>query len=211
MMGGYAGRMSPRRRRLAISLAVVVVLLGGATAVAVHEGAVGFVRTWWNNRDRAYPDLDTTALGPTQQRIVTVTRAEFDAQPPGTKYSEGVDEEWCADFISWVMRESGVPFENPFSGHWRIPGVYTLTEYFQSQGRFRAADSGYRPVLGDVMLYSTKSFFRQHTNIVLDYSDGEVTTVGGNEWGGHVKVNRFRIGGYVGLVGYGVLPSAAEQ
>ncbi|EGD54864.1 CHAP domain-containing protein [Gordonia neofelifaecis] len=197
-------RMS-RARIFVIALAVVVVMLGGASAVAVHLGAVGFVTTWWNNRDRAYPDLDTASLTPTQRRIVDVTRAEFDAQPDGTKYSEGVDEEWCADFVSWVLKESGAPLSNPFSGHWRIPGVYTLTEYFQSRHRFRSADSGYRPKLGDVMLYSTKSFFRQHTNMVLDYSDGQVTTIGGNEWGGHVRVNRFEIGGYVGLVGYGVL------
>ncbi|MGB3698263.1 MAG: CHAP domain-containing protein [Gordonia sp. (in: high G+C Gram-positive bacteria)] len=197
--------MSRERRRLLIAFAVVAVVLAGATGVAIRAGAVGFVTTWWNNRDRAYPDLDTAALSPVQRRLVDVTRAEFDAQPPGTKYAEGVEEEWCADFVSWVMKESGAAFENPHSGHWRIPGVYTLTEYFQAQGRFRPADSGYQPKLGDVMLYSTKSFFRQHTNIVLDYADGQVTTVGGNEWGGHVKVNRFRIGGYVGLVGYGVL------
>ncbi|MBM7365652.1 CHAP domain-containing protein [Gordonia hydrophobica] len=197
--------MSPKRRRFAIALAVVAALLCGATVVAVQAGAIGFVTTWWNNRDRAFPDLDTAAMSPTQQRIVAVTRAEFESQPDGTRFSEGIDEDWCADFVSWVMRESGAPFANPHSGHWRIPGVYTLTEYFQAQGRFRPADSGYTPKTGDVMLYSTASFFRQHTNIVLDYADGRVTTVGGNEWGGHVKVNEFAIGGYVGLVGYGVL------
>lgn len=197
--------MSPKRRNLSIALAVVVLLLGGATVVAVQAGAVNFVTTWWNNRDRSFPDLDTAAMSPTQQKIVEVTRAEFDAQPDGTRFSEGVEENWCADFVSWVMRESGVPFTNPHSGHWRIPGVYTLTEYFQAQGRFKAADSGYTPKPGDVMLYRKGSAFGQHTNILLAYSDGRVTTVGGNEWGGHVRVNEFAIRGYVGLVGYGVL------
>ena len=56
------------------------------------------------------------------------------------------------------------------------------------------------------MLYKKGSAFGQHTNIVLQYTGGRVTTVGGNEWGGHVKVNEFKIAGYVGLVGYGVLP-----
>lgn len=197
--------MSGKRRKLGIVLAVVVLLLGGATVVAVEVGGVDFVKTWWNNRDRDFPDLDTTALSPTQKRIVDVTRAEFDAQPDGTKFAEGVEESWCADFVSWVMRESGVPLTNPNSGSWRIPGVYTLTEYYQQKGAFRAADSGYIPKAGDVMLYSEKSFFRQHTNIVLKYADGRVTTVGGNEWGGNIHVNEFEIRGYVGLVGYGVL------
>ena len=128
--------MSPKRRKLGIALAVVVVVLGGATVVAVQAGAVNFVTTWWNNRDRDFPDLDTTAMTPTQQQIVEVTRAEFEVDPDGTKFSEGVEENWCADFVSWVMRESGVPFSNPHSGHWRIPGVYTLTEYYQAEGRF---------------------------------------------------------------------------
>ncbi|ALG87067.1 CHAP domain-containing protein [Gordonia phthalatica] len=198
--------MPPKRRNLGIALAVVVLLLCGATVVAVQAGGVNFVTTWWNNRDRAYPDLDTATMSPTQRKIVDVTRAEFDAQPDGTRFSEGVEENWCADFVSWVMREAGVPFENPHSGHWRIPGVYTLTEYYQAQGRFKAADSGYTPKPGDVMLYKKGSAFGQHTNIVLTYSDGRVTTVGGNEWGGHVTVNEFEIRGYVGLVGYGVLP-----
>lgn len=197
--------MSVKRRKLGIALAVVVLLLGGATVVAVNAGAVGFVTTWWNNRDRSFPDLDTATMTPTQQRIVEITRTEFDAQPDGTKFSEGVDEAWCANFVTWVMNQAGAPLENPNSGSWRIPGVYTLTEYYQDHGRFRAADSGYEPKPGDVMLYSDKSFFRQHTNIVLAYDDGRVTTVGGNEWGGHVRVNEFEIAGYVGLVGYGVL------
>ncbi|MGB6039045.1 MAG: CHAP domain-containing protein, partial [Gordonia sp. (in: high G+C Gram-positive bacteria)] len=197
--------MIRRRRTVLISLATVLVLLGGASVVAVQLGAVGFVTTWWKNRDRAYPDLDTATLNPTQKRIVEITRAEFEAQPDGLKFSEGVDEAWCANFVTWVMNEAGAPLENPNSGSWRIPGVYTLTEYYQDHGRFRAADSGYQPKLGDVMLYSSDSFFRQHTNIVLAYDDNVVTTVGGNEWGGHVRVNQFKVGGYVGLVGYGVL------
>ena len=197
--------MSPKRRNLGIALALVVLLLSGGAVIAVQAGGVNFVTTWWNNRDRDFPELDTSAMNRTQQTIVDVTRAEFEAKPAGTKFSEGVEEEWCADFVSWVMRESGVPFQNPHSGHWRIPGVYTLTEYFQAEGRFRAADSGYTPKTGDVMLYKKGSAFGQHTNIVLKYADGRVTTVGGNEWGGHVKVTEFEIRGYVGLVGYGVL------
>ncbi|QRY62157.1 CHAP domain-containing protein [Gordonia sp. PDNC005] len=195
----------PRKlRRRWIVLAVVAVILAGGAVVAEQTGAIRTGLAWWDSRNLTYPDVDTAQLSPVQQRIVDVTRAEYDAQPAGTKYSQGVEEEWCADFVSWVMRSAGREFSNPNSGSWRIPGVYTLTEYFQAEKRFRPAGSGYTPKLGDVMLYGHDSPFRQHTNIVLTVDDGVVTTVGGNEWGGHVRISRFDLSDR-GLVGIGVL------
>ncbi|WOC12048.1 CHAP domain-containing protein [Gordonia sp. MP11Mi] len=196
----------PRRHRVLITLAVVVVLFGCGALVVLHSGAATTVAAWFDgHRGRDYPDIDTTTLDPVQQRIVEVTRTEFDAQPDGTKYSEGVDEAWCADFVSWVMNQSGRTLVNPNSGSWRIPGVATLTEYFQSEKHFHAADSGYRPELGDVMLYSSESRFGQHTNIVLRVDGDVVTTVGGNELGGNVRISEFTIGDDDGLVGFGSL------
>ncbi|WP_341268311.1 CHAP domain-containing protein [Gordonia malaquae] len=197
-------RRPRRRRRVLIALGVVIAVLAAGTVVAFQTGAVRTAQAWLDSRNRAYPAVDTALLTPVQAKLVSVTRAEFDAQPAGTKYSEGVEEQWCADFVSWVMRAAGREFSNPNSGSWRIPGVYTLTEYFQSEKRFRPAGSGYTPKLGDVMLYGHDSPFRQHTNIVLTVDDGVVTTVGGNEWGGHVRISRFDLSDR-GLVGIGVL------
>ena len=194
----------PRKRRRWIVLAVVLAILAGGAVVAEQTGAIRTGLAWWDSRNLTYPDVDTAQLSPAQKRIVEVTRTEYDAQPAGTKYSQGVEEEWCADFVSWVMRNSGHEFSNPNSGSWRIPGVYTLTEYFQAEKRFQPAGSGYTPKLGDVMLYGHDSPFRQHTNIVLTVDDGVVTTVGGNEWGGHVRISRFNLSDR-GLVGIGVL------
>jgi hypothetical protein len=38
------------------------------------------------------------------------------------------------------MRQAGTSLNKPNSGSWRIPGVYTLQEYYQSVGRFEAPD-----------------------------------------------------------------------
>jgi len=65
---------------------------------------------------RSFPTVDGSTLDPNQTQIVDVVRTEFDAQPPGTKYSEGADESWCADFVSWTLREVGEPLSNPNSG-----------------------------------------------------------------------------------------------
>lgn len=163
----------------------------------------------WSDREKAYPDINIAELSATQKQIVALTKQEFLAQPSGTKFSEGVDENWCADFVSWIMKESGKPLSNPNSGSWRIPGTYTLQEYYMAEDRFRAADSGYTPTLGDVAIYRGSPVFGDHTNIVLSSDDGTLTTVGGNE-GDRVRIYKNTKKDYQGLIGYGVLEDKSE-
>lgn len=173
-------------------------------------GGVGVL--WWQqerggpalagDRLTSFPSVDSTGLDETQTRIVEVLRREFAAQGTGPKYAEGVDEAWCADFVSWVMREAGRPLANPTSGSWRIPGVYTLTDYYRGESRFEAP--GYRAKTGDVVLYAEGSPFNQHTNIVVAAEGDTITTVGGNEFG-RIAIHRYRPADVNGLVGYGRL------
>lgn len=151
-----------------------------------------------------FPDMDMTQLDDRQQRIVALLRQEHQAQNPGKKYSEGIDEPWCADFVSWVMKEAGMPLSNPNSGSWRIPGTYTLRDYYQSSGRFKQAASGYQPKVGDVMFYDNPSPFGQHVNIVIQNNNGMVTTIGGNEPGG-IRVYTHTSKDTTGFIGYGTL------
>lgn len=158
------------------------------TAV-VATAAVGAAVALWLAPERYLP-WDTASIpvadgswSPEQARIVALTRTEHEAQRPGTFYAEGVEEPWCADFVSWIMREAGKPLSNPNSGHWRIPGVYTLQEHYQAEGRYEPADGGYRPVVGDVALYDNVLGVGQHTNIVVAVDGDTITTVGGNELG----------------------------
>ena len=151
-----------------------------------------------------FPAVDTAGLSPTRQAIIATARQEFNQQPRGTKYSQGIPEDWCADFVSWILREAGAPLQNPHSGSWRIPGTFTLREYYQSAGRFRPADGSYTPRPGDVAIYRGSPIFRDHTNIVLRMHDGVLTTVGGNE-GNRIRVHVNHAKQYDGLLGYGVL------
>lgn len=197
---GSGGRAAARRRRslgVAALAAVILVAAGVAWWSPWRGGAL--VGTELTSFPAAGTDLE-----PTQARILDVLRTEFDAQPSGTKYAEGARESWCADFVSWTLREVGEPLSNPNSGSWRIPGVYTLQEYYESAGRFRPVDSGYVPRTGDVVLYAPGSPFGQHTNFVIDYDAGTLTTVGGNE-ADAIKAHRFAVADVPELVGYGVL------
>lgn len=189
--------MTKGASRLALALsAVFVVVAVGVAAVLFRDARVSVVSV-----QPDFPALDRTALSPVQQRVVDILRTQYDAQPAGTAFSEGIDEPWCADFVSWVLNEAGQPLSNPHSGHWRIPGVYTLQEYYQAAGRFEAP-GGYRPQTGDVALYADGSPLGLHTNFVLAVDDNVITTVGGNEEG-DIKVRTFEPGPW--LLGYGRL------
>ncbi|WP_433711520.1 CHAP domain-containing protein [Nocardia sp. CA-084685] len=196
--------VAERRRYVWPVFGLVVVAL-------VAVGVVG-VR-WWQDRaqpaiagDRltAFPAIDRSALDLAQGRIVAVLEREFEAPGDGPKYAEGADEPWCADFVSWVLREAGAPLANPNSGSWRIPGVYTLQEYYQGVDRFAPIGSEYQPRTGDVLLYAEGSPFSQHTNFVLTAANGTVTTMGGNEFG-EVAIHRFAPAQVPGVVGFGRL------
>lgn len=152
----------------------------------------------------AFPDIDATGLSADQRTLLEILKREYEANPSGTKYSEGVEQAWCANFVSWVYREAGKPLANPHSGSWRIPGTYTLREYYESIDALELADSGYEPKIGDIMLYDNPSPFGQHVNIVIKNDDGVVTTIGGNEPGGIRIFEHDRIEAN-GFIGYGRL------
>lgn len=200
-MGVAQGR-DVRWTRWLLPVALVVV---GVLAAGVVVGL-----PWWRDRTaaitgerlEAFPDVDAAELDPARDRVVTVLRTEYANPGNGHKYAQGVDEPWCADFVSWVLREAGHPLSNPNSGSWRIPGVATLQEYYEASGRFAAADSGYRPRPGDVVIYAPGSPFGQHTNFVLAASDRSLTTIGGNERGA-VRIHRYDPATISGIVGFG--------
>lgn len=157
-----------------------------------------------------FPDLQTTDFSDSQLKLLYTLREEYAKMPISydanvLKYTQGEKQAWCADFVSWTMREAGRPFTNQNSGSWRIPGVYTLREYFQSQSRYKLAGD-YTPVFGDVAIYA-KTPTNSHTNIVLsvDTKAKTMTLIGGNE-NGRVRIiqNQSYTPGVRDLVGFGV-------
>lgn len=193
--------MTLRRPKLWLALCVLgaIVVVGVAALVMRYPAAVSILP----GKAVAFPQLDRAALDPAQARIVDVLQAQYDAQPGGSHFSEGVEEPWCADFVSWVLNEADQPLSNPNSGSWRIPGVYTLQEYYQAADRFSAPDA-YRPRTGDVVMYADGSPLGLHTNFVVTVAGNEITTVGGNEEGG-IRVHTLDDAEIAGILGYGRL------
>jgi len=106
---------------------------------------------------QSFPAISTQGMSKHQLALLKVLKAEYAAQPAGTAFSQGVSEAWCADFVSWVYRQAGLPFNNLNSGSWRIPGVATLEQYFRDAGMFHAAGSGYTPQFGDIVIYDANA------------------------------------------------------
>ncbi len=205
--------------KAAIPLLIVIPVLLVAAFLVLHD-QVGIRRSiesytahMSRNTSQPFPDIDETNLNELQKNIIRVSKIEYSKKPISydenvLTYSSGVREAWCADYVSWVMRESGAPLKNPNSGGWRIPGVLTLREYYKQNNRFKDAQD-YAPQPGDVAIYVNTTSFntsRQHTSIVLKVEKDRMTTIGGNEMGRLRVSTQSMKKGDKGLVGYGVLP-----
>lgn len=199
-----------RRRQLlswkTTSAAVLVAALG-VVALAYASPATTYAKAqkWLLTQSgTGFPDEVPAATTQQQVKFVDLVRREYNDQPAGTKYSRGVQEPWCADFVSWVRKELGQPLSNPHSGSWRIPGVWTLKEHAQTSGTFRSPGSGYQPKVGDVLIWGPESGWDRHVNFVLDVDGENVTTIGGNE-SDMIQVGRARPETDHGFHGYMVL------
>ena len=197
-------------KKRCIILSVITLLLITSGAVIAQpkiadklSSLINSVRLDRSPGEAVFPDIDMANLSPTRQKIISLAKTEFKAQSAGAKFSQGAEEAWCANFVSWIMYQAGAPLKNPHTGGWRIPGTFTLREYYEANGRFKPANSGYQPLPGDAAIYRNSPVFGDHTNIVLKNDNGVLTTVGGNE------ANRIRVfvnhdKQYDGLLGYGV-------
>ena len=201
---------SSKKRYAIISATVVLLLLALLGILAIQPkiadkllSPANSVRLDRSRGEATFPDIATTNLSPTRQKIISLAKTEFKAQSAGTKFSQGAKEPWCANFVSYIMKQAGAPLKNPHTGGWRIPGTFTLREYYEANGRFKPANSGYQPLPGDVAIYRNSPVFGDHTNIVLKNDNGVLTTVGGNEMN-RIRVFTNRDKQYDGLLGYGV-------
>ena len=203
-----APKFFSKKRCIILSMVTLLLIISGAVIAQPKiadklSSLVNSVRLDRSPGESAFPDIDTVNLGPTRQKIISLAKTEFKAQSAGTKFSQGAKELWCANFVSYIMNQAGAPLKNSHTGGWRIPGTFTLREYYEATGRFKSDNSDYQPLPGDAAIYRNSPVFGDHTNIVLKNDNGALTTVGGNE------ANRIRVfvnhdKQYDGLLGYGV-------
>lgn len=151
-------------------------------------------------KDSGFPTIDET-LPSDVKSLLEQAKSEYENQQPGTYYADGVSEPWCADFISFLYKEIGQPLENPNTGSWRIPGIYTLQEYLASIGAWHG-EPDYQPAPGDIAIYNG-GLFGAHTNLVVEVGEDYIITIGGNE-NNKIRLDKFDWhDGKYGLWGFG--------
>ena len=158
---------------------------------------------------------DCASLGGGLTNVVTIAQQELaknvkEYDSNVLKYTGGVEEPWCADFVSWVMAQAGMPFTGGVGqGGWRIPGVLAMQSWFQkgSSGGEYFAVGRKTPQPGDVAFFigaqTPDQTSTQHVAIVVAVNGDKMTVIGGNQ---HNSVSQYPQSitvGEWGLVGFG--------
>lgn len=124
-----------------------------------------------------------------------------------TKYSAGVCEEWCADFVSWVYKKAGEAFfggeDEGIHDGWRISHTSNIKAYLQKHGSYQASSPSHPPSKGDIFYTSAHG---GHVGIVTGSNSSYVYTVSGNS-SNQVAATQYS---YSQLDGYG-RPSGIDR
>ena len=150
--------------------------------------------------------IATNASSTSRQSILRTAEIEMAKRPKAfdynvMRYTQGTREAWCADFVSFVYKESNVAMLNYKTGSWRISGVQGIRDYFESKGLYRRAGS-YVPRTGDVAFYMIGGW--NHVNIVTAVDGNDMITIGGNENRTVMRTSHAYTYGRGGLVGFGL-------
>lgn len=156
------------------------------------------------------------------KQIIAVARqeaAEAEANIGGGKYKAwyGMDDNWCAMFVSWCANECGYIASGIMP---KTASVANMKAWYQQKGQYYAKESGYEPKAGDVILFGNG---RSHTGLVVEYDPETktVTTIEGNTGtsgatpyhkGSRVKEKKYPLT-YHTIAGYGTpeYPAAEEE
>ena len=99
------------------------------------------------------------------------------------KYSRelyGKAQEWCADFVRWILKKVGAEDLFPVSSY-----VPTVANWYDEKGQYKnskAYGGNYTPQAGDLILFDyNRNTTSDHIGIVEKVEDGKVYTIEGNK------------------------------
>jgi hypothetical protein len=150
-----------------LTLLLVVALIGGGVAYAVHRAGGG------------------PPLSPLRARIVSIARGQigYTTDPSDTycnKFSaywdagvddcgnDNLDEEWCADFAAWVWKQAGAVVDYQLAPGYLNGDSASFYLWGTNHGTWHPVRSGYTPQPGDVAVYglNTSAVTATHVAIV---------------------------------------------
>lgn len=149
----------------------------------------------------------STISGPLRTKIVKLAEQELGLWETGemtigfreddptsfSKYTDNIAGDWCAWFVSWILKEAGSPVGTPGQQWWSYVDDFTEKGPTEEGYKVHPNNGEYKPQPGDFAIFNSGS----HINIVVGYSDdGKMITIGGNQGAGEngnylsSKVNR---------------------
>lgn len=137
----------------------------------------------------------STNSGPLRTKIVKLVEQELGLWEEGemsigfrendptsfSKYTDNIAGDWCAWFVSWILKEAGSPVGTPGRQWWSYVDDFTEKGPTEKGYKIHPNNGEYKPQPGDLAIYNNGS----HMNIVVGYSDdGKMITIGGNQGAG---------------------------
>lgn len=94
------------------------------------------------------------------------------------KFSNGVDQEWCADFVTYVAKEAGWDaFKNTDKNTSWVPDLIEMAKEAGTYRTYDSSDPNTLPKANDVIFTRGD----KHTGIVTRVEDGKVYFIAGND------------------------------
>ncbi|MBQ3228093.1 MAG: InlB B-repeat-containing protein [Clostridia bacterium] len=115
---------------------------------------------------------------------------------------------WCAAFVSWCQFQAGIPAEIDCS---EVSCPRMINEILKPQGLYKTCESGYTPIIGDLIYFknATSNAVSTHVGLVIGVRDGYVYTVEGNG-GERVARHKYALDDSY-IVGYGALKYETKE
>lgn len=83
---------------------------------------------------------------------------------------------WCAAFVSWCLRQSGVPSSVAVSE----VSCQRMADWYRETSVYHRRGDGYTPVPGDIIMFRYGSGGANHVGLVVGAEGGRVYTIEGN-------------------------------
>ncbi len=115
---------------------------------------------------------------------------------------------WCAAFVSWCQFQAGIPAEIDCS---EVSCPRMINEILKPQDLYRTRESGYTPLIGDLIYFknSSSGAVSTHVGLVLGIKDGYVYTIEGNA-NENVGRHKYSLNDSY-IVGYGALKYETKE
>ncbi len=197
------------KRIISIGLAIITVAMLFFSPIVPRAAALSYSGSASYKSGKYYTALTAVTLtGDQRTDIVNVAKSQVGYQEGGSSsqlsgtvkgsgnYTEygrwyGMQDMWCAMFVSWCAHVAGVPTSIVTSHSYTPTGLNWFINKGQAYSRSKVANGSYTPQPGDIIYFKSdrNENITNHVGIVTGYSNGTVYTIEGNTSSATISTN----------------------